>query len=119
MSILFPSSVICCARDLKCPIKLIKVDLQRCQSAVERWIPNFEKLLRNSQSGCTLLCRVVELLQLLQLYNFAKLLELLKVQLNVLLMLANFIFYHLTTYARATEPHLCRELRQLKPKSEL
>ena len=47
---------------------------------------NFGKWCRNFESSGTLLSKVVELWQLSQLYNFAKLRKLLKVQLDVFLM---------------------------------
>ena len=47
---------------------------------------NFGKWYGNFESSCTLLSKVVELWQLSQLYNFAKLRKLPKVEVDVFLM---------------------------------
>ena len=47
---------------------------------------NFGKWYKNFESSCTLLSKVVELWQLSQLYNFAKLRKLPKVEVDVFLM---------------------------------
>ena len=47
---------------------------------------NFGKWYGNFESSCTLLSKVVELWQLSELYNFAKLRKLPKVEVDVFLM---------------------------------
>jgi len=56
---------------------------------------NFGKWFRNFERSCTLLSKVVELLQLSQLYNFAKLRKLPKVEVDV------FLMGHVTCYMPA------------------
>ena len=53
-------------------------------------VSNFGKWYGNFENSCTLLSKVVELWQLSQLYNFAKLQKLPKVEVDVFLMRPGF-----------------------------
>ena len=70
---------------VKCLLKLIKVDQQMYQSLPKYYGKMDSQLLEVVEKliKCTLLCKVVELIQLWQLHIFARLPKLLKVRLDV------------------------------------